>query len=145
MKFYRKFANILENVEFFLLIAHGHLCTLQLHREYSTDYTEICFFQKNPVVASLLTDRNWSVAVGVGKNFGWDASASVRPQPKIRRKNCEIPSPARTPSRGPSALVLYTKNTRKTPKSTFPDLPEWVWTAAAGHTFSLWLKKLKFI
>ena len=81
-----------------------------------------------------LTDRNWSIAVGVGKNFGWDAAASVRPQPKIRRKNCEIPSPARTPSRGPSALVLYTKNTRRTQKSTFPDLPERVWTADAGHT-----------
>ena len=35
---------------------------------------------------------------------------------------------------GPLPLYFTHKNTRRTQKSTFPDLPEWVWTADAGHT-----------
>ena len=82
------------------------------------------FFDRSELVC-----RRWG-----WEKFSWDAAACTRPQLKIRRKNCEIPSPVRNPSRGPPAPVLYTKNTRRTQKSTFPDLPEWVWTADAGHT-----------
>ena len=35
---------------------------------------------------------------------------------------------------GPYPLYFTHKNTRRTQKSTFPDLPERVWTADAGHT-----------
>ena len=69
-----------------------------------------------------MTDRNWSIAVGVGKNF-WlgrirkRASPAENQEEKLRESiACENSHLA-----GPRPLY-FTQNTRKTPKSTFPKL-----------------------
>ena len=79
---------------------------------------------------SELVCRRWG-----GKKFlaGTHPQACVSSR-KFGEKTAKLHRLRELPSRGPSALVLYTQNTRRTQKSTFPDLPERVWTADAGHT-----------
>ena len=81
-----------------------------------------------------MTDRNWSIAVGLGKILAETHPQACVSSRKFGEKTCELHRLRELPSRGASPLVLYTKNTRRTQKSTFPDLPERVWTSAVHTT-----------
>ena len=55
--------NTISDNEFFLLKVCGQPAS---HRFASS---AVCIFQKTPIVAPHMTDRNWSVAVKVGKRI----------------------------------------------------------------------------
>ncbi len=108
---------------FFLLKVNGQskFCTNTMNFSFAEYHTDVCSIQRKPIVAPHLTDRNWSVAVKVGKRIWLGRSRMLAsPAQNSEKQTAKIHSPARTPSRGPSALYFFTRNTRKTQKSTFP-------------------------
>ena len=125
---------------FFLLKVSGQL---QLSRECST---AVCFIQRKPIVAPLLTDRYWSVAVKVGKRIWLGLSRMLEsPAQKFGETNCENPFACEhTLSRGPSALYFLHETHAKRQKSTFPTSRMGVARGCGPHLQPRRLKKLKF-
>ena len=126
---------------FFLLKVSGQL---QLSRECST---AVCFIQRKPIVAPLLTDRYWSVAVKVGKRIWLGLSRMLEsPAQKFGETNCENPFACEhTLSRGPSALYFLHETHAKRQKSTFPTSRMGVARGRGPHLQPGRLKKLQKI
>ena len=105
---------------FFLLIAFGlrraiTIQSLELLPRNRDRRQELCnvvrkhILQKNPVVASLLTDRNWSVAVGLGKILAETHPQACVSSRKFGEKTAKLHRLRELPSRGALPLVLYTQ------------------------------------
>ena len=126
---------------FFLLKVRGqpaswrilHCCLLSF-AECHTEQNFDCLFSEGSDRRSSFDRSDWSVAVKVGKRI-WLGRIRKRASPaeKFGEKNLRNSIACETSLSRALGPVLYTQNTRRTQKSTFPDLPEWVWPAAAGH------------
>ena len=109
----------------------------------STSLAQVCYalkqqFIQKPLRSSPLSfDRSELVCRRwVGKRI-WLGRIRNRASPaeKFGEKTAKFHRLRELHLAGPRPLYFTQKNTRRTQKSTFPDLlPEWVWTADACHT-----------
>jgi len=104
-------------------------------RQLASLPTVLFLIRRLSVVAHLFDRSDWSVAVGLGKSFGWVAA---RPQPK-RRINCENPFACEklhfAISQG--LLPLYhTQNTHENAKLNLSRLPRMGANRGCGTHYS---------
>ena len=115
----------------------------------STSLAQVCYalylqLQKVPNVAPLLTDRNWSVAVKVGKRIWLGLSRMLESSAQNSEKQtAKIHSPASIPSlAGPRPCTFYTKHTQNAKINSFPTSRMGVARGSGPHLQPGRLKKL---
>ena len=131
---------------FFLLKVNGQskFCSNTMNVSFAEYHTDVCSIQRKPIVASHLTDRNWSVAVKVGKRIWLGLSRMLESSaPKFGETNCENPFACEhTFSRGPSALYFSHKTHAKRKNQPFPTSRMGVARGCGPHLSAFRLKKL---